>query len=191
MTPDISQLLLRWSAGEEGALNEITPLVYGELRRLAGSTLRRNGQESILQPTALVHEAWMRMAGDQQRYIPNRPHFFALAAKIMRDILVDHLRRRRAAKRGGTQIEVALDSTEVSERPRYTDFLALDEALNRLGAIKQRYVRIAELRCLAGLTIEETAAVMAISHATVEREWNFARAWLERELRGTGSPRQP
>jgi len=190
MKPDISQLLLRWSAGEEGALNEITPLVYDELRRLAGSTMRRNGQESILQPTALVHEAWMRMAGDQRRYIPNRPHFFALAAKIMRDILVDHLRRRRAAKRGGSQIEVALDSNEVAERPHYTDFLALDEALNRLGAIKQRYVRIAELRCLAGLTIEETAAAMAVSHATVEREWNFARAWLERELRRTGSSGQ-
>jgi RNA polymerase sigma factor (TIGR02999 family) len=191
MKPDISQLLVRWSAGEEGALNEITPLVYGELRRLAGSTLRRNAEESILQPTALVHEAWVRMAGDQRRYIPNRPHFFALAAKIMRDILVDHLRRRRAAKRGGSQIEVALDSHEVSERPRYTDFLALDEALNRLGAIKQRYVRIAELRCLGGLTIEETAAVIAVSHATVEREWNFARAWLQRELRQTRSPRQP
>jgi len=190
MNADISQLLLRWSAGEEGALNEITPLVYGELRRLARSTLRRNGRESILQPTALVHEAWVKMAGDQRRHIPNRPHFFALAAKMMRDILVDHLRRRRAAKRGGSQIEVALDSNEASERPRYTDFLALDEALNRLGAIKQRYVRIAELRCLAGLTIDETAAAMAVSHATVEREWNFARAWLERELRRTGSPRQ-
>jgi RNA polymerase sigma factor (TIGR02999 family) len=109
--------------------------------------------------------------------------FFALAAKIMRDILVDHKRRRRAAKRGVSQISIALADARPSERPRHVDFLILDDAISRLGAIKSRYAQIAELRFMAGLTIEETADALNVSHGTIEREWNFARAWLRRELR--------
>jgi RNA polymerase sigma factor (TIGR02999 family) len=124
----------------------------------------------------------MRIAGNQRLFVPNRGHFFALAAKVMRDILVDQTRRRHAAKRGGSHIEIPLTPDCASERPHYTDFLVLDEAMTRLGTIKPRYVRIVELRCLAGLTIQETAEALAVSHATIEREWNFVRAWLEREL---------
>ena len=186
MPPDISQLMLRWSGGDHAALEEITPLVYQELRRLARSAMRRNGRDSILQPTALVHEAWMRMAGNEGISIPNRGHFYALAAKVMRGILVDQTRRRQAAKRGGSRIEISLDHAYIPEARQFADFLILDEALTRLGTIKPRYAQIIELRSLAGLTIEETAETLAVSHATIEREWTFARTWLKRELRGTG-----
>ena len=183
MPPDISQLMLRWSGGDQAALEEIAPLVYEELRRLARSALRRNNRESILQPTALVHEAWIRMAGNQGLSVPNRGHFYALAAKVMRGILVDQTRRRQSAKRGGSRIEIPLDDAYIPDRRRLADFVIIDEALTRLGTIKQRYAQIVELRCLAGLTIEETAETLDVSHATIEREWTFARTWLDRELR--------
>jgi RNA polymerase sigma factor (TIGR02999 family) len=186
---DVSQLLVRWSAGDETALQELMPAVYAELRRLGRSTLRREARESILQPTALVHEAWIRMAGKQHLSMESRKQFYGLAAKMMRDILVDHARRRRAAKRGGSQIEIALDDANPSERPHQIDFLILDEAMTRLGGLKPRYARIAELRYMAGLTIDETAEVLSVSRATIEREWGFARAWLRRELQaGSHNP---
>jgi RNA polymerase sigma factor (TIGR02999 family) len=186
---DVSQLLVRWSAGDRGALQELTPIVYDELRRLGRSALRRDGHPSILQPTALVHEAWVRMAGKRHFSIASRRQFYALAAKMMRDILVDHLRRRRAAKRGGSQIEIALDDANPAAQPHWVDFLILDDSMTRLGEIGPRYPRIVELRYLAGLTIEETAEVLTISHATVEREWSFARAWLRRDLQSRAARR--
>ena len=186
MPPDISQLMLRWSGGDQAALEEIAPLVYEELRRLARSALRRNNRESILQPTALVHEAWIRMAGNQGLSVPNRGHFYALAAKVMRGILVDQTRRRQSAKRGGSRIEIPLDDAYIPDRRRLADFVIIDEALTRLGTIKPRYAQIVELRCLARLTIEETAETLDVSHATIEREWTFARTWLDRELRRPG-----
>jgi RNA polymerase sigma-70 factor, ECF subfamily len=179
---DVSQLLVQWSAGDESALEELIPIVYGELRLLGRSALRRQGRESILQPTALVHEAWLRMAGNQRLSLGSRRQFYALAAKMMRDILVDHLRRRRAAKRGGSQIAVALDDANPAVQPHCVDFLILDDAMTRLEEIGARYPRIVELRYMAGFTIGETAEVLNVSHATIEREWNFARAWLRREL---------
>jgi RNA polymerase sigma factor (TIGR02999 family) len=185
---DVSELLARWSDGDESALAELTPFVYGELRRLGRSALRRVGHDSILQPTVLVHEAWLKMAAGRPLSIAGRRQFYALAAKIMRDILVDNLRRRRSAKRGGSQIAVALDEANPAERPRCIDFLVLDEAISRLGEIGPRYPRIVELRYLAGLTIDETAEVLQLSHATIEREWKFARAWLRRELSGLHEP---
>ena len=192
MQTDVSQLLVRWSAGDECALEELIPIVYGELRLLGRSALRRQGRESILQPTALVHEAWLRMAGAQRLSLGSRRQFYALAAKMMRDILVDHLRRRRAAKRGGSRIEVALDDANPAVQPPCVDFLILDEAIARLGEIGLRYPRIVELRYMAGFTIEETAEVLNLSHATIEREWNFARAWLRRELQpGRVPPAHP
>ena len=183
MAPDeVTRLLVRWSAGEASALHELMPIVYGELRRLARSAVRRDGRASILQPTALVHEVWLRLAGKEQLSMQSRSQFYALAAKMMRDILVDRLRRRQAAKRGGMQIEVPLDDARLSARPQQVEFLILDEAMTRLGKIKPRYMQITELRYLAGLTIEETAEALSVSHATIEREWVFSRAWLRREL---------
>jgi RNA polymerase sigma-70 factor (ECF subfamily) len=179
---EVTQLLLRWSEGDESALAQLMPVVYGELRRLGRSAMRRAERESILQPTALVHEVWLRLAGKDRLSLHSRAQFYALAAKLMRDILVDQLRRRQAAKRGGSQIEVALEDANPSEQPEHVDFLVLDEALTRLGEIKPRYTQMVELRYLAGLTIDETAEVLKVSHATIEREWNFARAWLRREL---------
>ena len=159
------------------------PVVYEELRRLSRSVMRRGGAESILQPTALVHEAWLRLADKQKPSMETRLQFYALAVKMMRDILVDQLRRRKAAKRGGNQIEIALDDIRPSAKPRCVDFLILDEAITRLGDIGPRYRQIVELRYMAGMTIEETAELLGVSHATIEREWKFARLWLRRELR--------
>src|SRR5258708_7413035 len=187
MQADVSQLLIRWSGGDQDALAELIPFVYGELRRLGRSALRREGREAILQPTALVPQMWMQRAGGKQLSVRSRSQFFALSAKIMRDILVDQLRRRQAAKRGGSQIEIAIDDANPSEQPRQVDFLILDEAMTRLGGIKPRYTQIAQPRYMAGLTIEETAEALNVSHATIEREWNFARAWLRRELQAENS----
>jgi RNA polymerase sigma factor (TIGR02999 family) len=183
---DISQLLMRWSEGDNTALDELMPAVYAELRRLGRSTLRREGPESVLQPTALVHEAWIRLAGKEKLSLESRKQFYGLAAKIMRDILVDHARRRQASKRGGSQVEIPLDGANPSSEPRQVDFLILDQAMTRLAGLKPRYAQIAELRYLAGLTIDETAEVLNVSHATVEREWGFTRAWLRRELQTAG-----
>lgn len=189
--PEITQLLRRWSAGEESALRELMPVVYNELRRLARSAMRGDRREAILQPTALVHEVWLRLAGKEHLSLESRSQFYALSAKMMRDILVDHLRRQQASKRGGMRVEVDLNDARLSGAPSHVDFLILNEALTRLGDIKPRYTQIVELRYLVGLTIEEAADVLKVSHATVEREWGFSRAWLRRELQratpGAGS----
>lgn|SRR5215813_11166141 len=182
MQTDVSQLLARWSAGDPDALEHLLPIVYEELRRLSRSVMQRGAKESILQPTALVHEAWLRMADKQQISLETRLQFYALAVKMMREILVDHIRRRKAEKRGGNQIEVAFDDANPSAKPRSIDFLILDDAITRIGEVGPRYRQIVELRYLAGLTIEETAELLNVSHATVEREWKFARLWLQREL---------
>jgi RNA polymerase sigma factor (TIGR02999 family) len=179
---DITKLLERWSDGDETARDQLIPLVYSQLRRLSRSALGRQQRESLLQPTALVHEAWLRMADHKRLSIGSRRQFYGLAAKIMRDVLVDHLRRRQSSKRGGSQTEIALDEANPAVLPRHINFLVLDEALTRLGGIKSRYAEIAELRYMAGLSIEETAETLCVSHATIEREWGFARAWLRREL---------
>ena len=188
MQGDVSELLVRWSGGDESALAELIPFVYGELRRLGRSALRRVGNDSILQPTVLVHEAWLKMADGRPFSIASRRQFYALASKIMRDILVDNLRRRRSGKGGGRQVEVALDEANPAEQPRCIDFLVLDQAISRLGEMGPRYTEIVELRYLAGLTIDETAKVLQVSHATIEREWKFARAWLRRELASAHEP---
>ena len=147
---EVTQLLLRWSEGDESALAQLMPVVYGELRRLGRSAMRRAERESILQPTALVHEVWLRLAGKDRLSLHSRAQFYALAAKLMCDILVDQLRRRQAAKRGGSQIEVALEDANPSEQPEHVDLLVLDQALTRLGEIKPRYTQMVELRYLAG-----------------------------------------
>jgi RNA polymerase sigma factor (TIGR02999 family) len=181
-TGEITQLLAKWSAGDPQALDELVPLVYNELRQLARSFLRRQAHSVIIQPTALVHEAYLRLAGKQQLSFKNRAQFFGLAAKLIHDLLIDHVRQQRAAKRGGEQQQVSLAYADQAGKQSEIDLLALDEALQRLTAINAQHSRIVELRFFGGLTIEETAEALAISHATVERDWSMARAWLYCEL---------
>lgn len=178
----ITQLLERWSEGDQGALEQLMPLVYDELHRLAGAYLRRERQTHTLQPTALVNEAYLKLIDQHHAHWRNRAHFFGVAATLMRRILVDHARAHNAAKRGGPNYTVSLSQAHrFGEKPDL-DLLALHEVLERLTKIDAPQGRIVELRFFGGLTIEETAQVMELSHATVEREWQMARAWLRREL---------
>ena len=178
----ITQLLLKWSDGDSSARERLMPLVYDELRRLAAKYLRRERANHTLQPTALVNEAYLRLVDQQKVEWQNRAQFFGLAAKLMRNILVDHARSHQATKRGGQQFSVSLSRADrISEKPE-VDLAALHETLERLAAQDQQKGRIVELRFFGGLTIEGTAEVLDISHATVERDWKMARAWLRREL---------
>jgi RNA polymerase sigma factor (TIGR02999 family) len=186
--PGISQLLMAWSAGQQDALDQLVPLVYEDLRRVAAAYLRREGAGHSLQPTALVHEAYVRLVDQRQVKWRNRVHFYAVAAGLMRRILVDHARTRRADKRGGQVERVTLVGDEAAlESPRAIDILALHESLERLAAFDPRKERIVELRYFGGLTIEETAEVVAISEATVVREWTIAKAWLRADLSSTSA----
>lgn len=181
--PEVTQLLHDWSAGKQEARDELLGLVYEPLRAIAGRHLNREREGHTLQPTALVHELYLKLV-DQRRVAWNdRANFFAVAAQVMRRILVDHARRRKSDKRGGDFIAVtigaAADLASVTEN---FDVVALDVALEHLEKIFPQQARIVELRFYAGLTIDETAAVMGISPATISREWTMARAWLRREL---------
>ena len=179
----ISQLLVKWSNGDESALEGLIPLVYDELRRLAKNYLRRERQDHTLQPTALVNEAYMRLADQKSMKWQNRAQFYGIAAQLMRRILVDHARLKYAEKRGGVEQQRLSITTapEVAVMPDL-DVLALHEALEELGAIDPQQARIVELKFFGGLSIEETAEVMSLGHATVERDWKMARAWLRRKL---------
>jgi len=179
----VTQLLVDWSNGDESALDKLMPVVYDELRRLASNYLRRERAGHTLQPTALVNEAYLRLVDQRQARWQNRAQFFGVAAQLMRRILVDHARVRQAQKRGGSdQQQLSLShADQVAQKPD-VDLLALHEALNQLAEIDEQQARIVELRFFGGLTIEETAEVIGISHATVERDWTMARAWLRREL---------
>lgn len=182
---DVSQLLVLWSEGEAGALEQLLPLVYAELHRIAGCQLRRERREHTLNPTALVHELYLRLVDQRRATWQNRAQFFALAARLMRRVLVDHARSRQADKRGGSATHVSLE--EAGDQPgvaAVADVLAVDEALERLAGQDPEQVRMIELRFFAGLTVEETAHVLERSPRTVKREWRLARAWLYRELRG-------
>ncbi len=188
MAESITQLLVLWSEGDRSALDQLLPLVYSELRRLAQSYLRRQKNDFILQPTVLVHEAYMKLVHQEQTSWQNRAQFYGLAAKIMRDLLVDHARRVRAEKRGGGNYSLSLSAADrVGSEPNL-DLLALDEAMTELAVIKPRHCQIVEMRFFGGLTIEETAEVLSISHATVERDWSFARVWLYQRLKRIGDP---
>jgi RNA polymerase sigma factor (TIGR02999 family) len=180
---DITQLLVKWSTGDKAALDELIPLVYDELRKLAASHLRRQAGPQTLQATALVNEAYIRLAHRSDASMRHRAQFFGLAAKVMRDILVDHARRRQAAKRGGQQLRISLSQAERFGHKPEVDLVALDDALKELAATNPQHSRVIELRFFGGLTIEETAEVMSLSTATVERYWSFGRAWMRRELR--------
>jgi RNA polymerase sigma factor (TIGR02999 family) len=178
----ITQLLVKWSDGDKTALDRLVPLVYDELHKLAGAYLRRERHNITLEPTALVNEAYVRLVGQQGASWQNRTQFFGMAAKLMRNILVDHARKRGAARRGGDQYRISLTKAErVAGKPD-VDLVALDDALTLLAATHPEHSRVIELRFFGGLTIEETADVLGLSHATVERQWRFAKAWLRREL---------
>jgi RNA polymerase sigma factor (TIGR02999 family) len=179
---DVTALLKDWSGGDRQALERLMPLVYGELRKLAASYLRTERSDHTLQPTALVHEAFLRLVDQRSVDWANRAHFFGIAAQMMRRILVDHARKRQAAKRDVTSYRVATIVAEEAEADQGPELLALDRALGGLEKLDPRQARIVELRFFAGLTVEETAEVVAVSTATVKREWRTARAWLKREI---------
>ncbi len=179
---NVTQLLQDWSKGNQQALEELLPLIYNELRKLAHNFLYRERSGHTLQTTALVHEAYLKLIDQKDVRWQNRSHFFAIAARAMRRILIDSARRHAAMKRGGPQEKLSLDDApDVSLEPN-TKLLALDEALNRLAEIDPEQARVVELRYFGGLTIEETAEVMKSSPATVKREWAMARAWLHQAL---------
>ena len=187
---DITRTFLRWRQGDADALNALLPLVYDEMRRLAGSYLRNEGAGHTLQPTALAHEAYIRLLDQRQVSWQNRAHFMGLAAQAMRRILVDHARRRDAQKRGGGAMRVTLEVADAAGEALSTgpplDVPAeeLDQALDRLAALDERQARVVELRFFTGLSIEEAAEALEVSPATVKRDWTLARAWLHRELKG-------
>jgi RNA polymerase sigma factor (TIGR02999 family) len=182
---EVTQLLRRWSAGDAAALDGLLPLVYGELRRRAGACLRNERAGHTLQPTALVHEAYLKLVGGSAVDWKDRAHFFGVAARAMRQVLVDHARARNTAKRGEGQVRVEFEAAGAVAAPaRSLDLLDLDRALSKLAALDERQSRLVELRLFAGLTIDESAEVLRISHATVSREWRHAEAWLQREMAG-------
>ena len=200
----VTELLVSWSSGDQRALAELMPLVYGELRRLAERQLRGERPNHTLQRTALVHEAYMRLISQRNVSWQSRAQFIGLAAQLMRRILIDHARTKRRAKRGGGVAPVSLDQTGVvlgapdedgvrGEALEFAadptvDLSAIDEVLKRLEAIDPKQGRIVELRFFGGLSIEETAEVVGVSPATVKREWALARAWLRRELVSEAAP---
>ena len=178
---DLSQLLARWTGGDQEALKSLVPLVYTELRRLAHYRLRHERQNHTLQTTALVNEAYLRLAENPPHKVIDQKHFLALAAGVMRQVLVDHAREKQAQKRdGGVQIE--LDSRIAPVAERVLDFLALNEALTNLAKLDSRQALMVELRFFAGLSIEDTAEVLDMSPATVKRDWLTARAWLFQQM---------
>lgn len=183
---DVTRMLMSWSNGDQTALEQLLPLVYDELRRLAALYLRREQPGHTLQATALVHEAYLRLVDQTSVNWQNRAHFFGAAANLMRQILIQHARARHADKRGGNQQKLYLDEVsnladKLTTQPGM-DLITLDEALERLATVAPQQSRVVELRYFGGLSISETAEVLDISPATVKREWTMAKAWLHREI---------
>lgn len=178
----VTQLLQQWSEGDEDALARLMPLVHDELHRLAHQHMRRESAGHVLQTSALINEAYLRLVDQPQIRWQGRAHFFGIAARLMRRILVDEARKRNAAKRGGSFIQVPLDEANTLVQEQAANVAALDDALQRLESIDERQGKIVELRFFGGLSIEETAEVLKVSPGTVMRDWTFARAWLRNEM---------
>lgn len=178
---ELTRMLLDWGKGDKAALDRLLPLVYEELRRLANHYMRRERPDHTLQTSALINEAYIRLI-DVDLAWESRAHFFGIAARLMRQILVDHARAHKQAKRGGNQHKTSLSEAIAIDNGEAAEVLALDEALNELAKLDIQQSRIVELRFFGGMTIEETAKILHISHATVERDWQMARAWLRREM---------
>jgi RNA polymerase sigma factor (TIGR02999 family) len=183
MEADVTRLLRAWSSGDPSALNALTPLVYEELHRRAHLLMRRENPGHTLQTTALVNEAYLRLVDLRQVSWRDRAHFFALASRVIRHVLVDAARSRRSLKRGADQSPVAIDQDLLVSVAPPADILALDDALRALAAVDDRKKQVVELRFFGGLTVEETAEVLGVSPETVKRDWKLAKAWLRRELR--------
>ena len=179
---EVTELLRSWRQGDAAALDRLIPLVHGELRRVARSHFRREPPGHTLQATALVHEVYLRLVAIDRMTVNDRTHFFAVAATLMRQVLVDHARRKRAAKRDGAATMMKLDGVSPASQTSIVDVLALDQALDALSSRDARQCRVVELRFFAGLSIDETAEAIGVSAATVEREWAMAKAWLHRQL---------
>lgn len=178
----VTQLLIGWSGGDKEALDQLVPLVYDELRRQASRYLRRERPGHTLQTTALINEAYLRLIDQKSVHWQNRAQFFGIAAQLMRRILVDHARGKHRTKRGGSAVRVSLSEATAVTKNSDIDFVELDEALNRLAEIDPQQSKIVELRFFSGLNVEETAAALNISPATVKRDWSVAKAWLHREI---------
>jgi RNA polymerase sigma factor (TIGR02999 family) len=189
-TPDqheITQLLAEWSDGDQSALDELYPLVYDELHRLARRYMSREKKGHTLQTTALINEAYVRLVDQKNVHWANRSHFFAISAQIMRRILIDHARRHAFAKRGGGAQHVSLEEVAVITRDASRELVRLDEALKSLAEMDPRRSQVVELRYFGGLNNEEIAGVLNVSENTVTRDWNMARAWLYQQLIGSGA----
>ena len=184
---EVSQLLLAWSKGDKAAMDQLMPLVYGELRRLAKQQMRRERAGHMLQTTALIHEAYLRLIDASQVRLENRRHFFAAASRLMRQVLIDLARERGSRKRGGAAEQVTLDEALVVSEQRNEGMLALDEALSALAEVDARKSQVVELRFFGGLSVEETAEALDVSVETVHRDWRSAKSRLLRKLRG-GKP---
>ena len=185
---DVTAILARWNAGDRAALEQLVPVVYGELRKIAVSHMRREDAGNTIAITGLVHEVYLHLVDQRSVQFQNRSHFFGAAAQIMRRILVDHAREKNALKRGGDRDRLTLTSGLDVEAPQNPDVLDLNEALTELEQFDARKARVVELRYFAGLSVPETAEVLSLSTATVKREWAIARAWLYDRLNGEGSP---
>ena len=187
---EITEQLIAWSQGDAAALDKLIPAVYQELRRMADHYLRSEDPSHSLQPTALVHEAYLRLIDQTKVEWQSRAHFFGVAAQMMRRILIDHAKTKHRLKRGGTAIKVSLDENVNFSQERAAELIALDDALQALAHIDERKSKIVELRYFGGLTVEETAQVLGVSDKTVMRDWNLAKAWLYQELTQPGSQRE-
>jgi RNA polymerase sigma factor (TIGR02999 family) len=181
---DLTGLLVEWRNGDKAALETLTPLVYDELRRIAHRYVRREREGHTLQTTALVNEAFVRLAGAEKIAWQNRAHFFAVTAQVMRHILIDHARRRHYTKHGGQSRQVALEDAAAMSQPRAAELVRLDEALDQLAKLDPRKSRVVELRYFGGLSLEETAEVLEVSPMTVRRDWRAAKAWLYKAVNG-------
>jgi RNA polymerase sigma-70 factor, ECF subfamily len=190
-TGQLTELLRRGSQGDQAAMDQVIPLVYQQLRRLAARHLWKQPPDHSHQPTSLVHEAYLRLVDRSQAEVRCRTHFFNLASTVMRQVLVDHARARLASKRGGHQIRVEFEEALVASNEKARDVVALDEALKALAALDERRARVLELRYFGGLSIEETAETLGVSTATIGREARYAEAWLRRELQSSGAAARP
>ena len=179
---DVTRLLEAWSDGNQEALDELMPLIYEELRRMAKQYMNSQPSGHTLQTTALIHEAYLKLSDQKDKKWQNRAHFFAVAAQAMRHILVDHARSHQTQKRGGETQIVSLEDVAIISNERANELVALDEALKNLSALDERKGQVVELRYFGGLSVEETAEVLKISEGTVMRDWRFAKTWLLREL---------
>ena len=185
-THSVSNLLEQWNNGDREALDQVMPLIYEELRKMARRYMRQQNRGHTLQTTALIHEAYLRMVKQPEKHFQNRTHFFGVAAQAMRHILVDYARARHAGKRGGGIRPVSLEEAALVSRERAGELVAFDEALKKLEELSQRQSRVVELRYFGGLTVDETATVLKVSPETVMRDWTMAKTWLHRALSPAG-----